>query len=403
MVLSADTRWGELVVVDAVGKVIGKLPPVRAAMPWWSEVESLVRAAREAFGVELTILRMLRRNGGRWMRGGHVTYLAETVTPITCLPCDEILQPHPLRNAYAETGGPGADLAWARSVLAHHGLVMAAPPLQIKTWNLSSLWRLPLADGFVWLKAVPSFCAHEGALISALAPSGHVPRLLGWERGRCVMRDVPGEDLWEPTLDERIAMIDILVTMQRAWVGRVDELFAIGLHDWRADALRASIAATFERTKHELDAADAHTLERFVSGLERRLEAIAECRVPDSVVHGDYHPGNVRGRAGALTILDWGDAGVGNPLLDLPAFIERAPEAARPTLENHWHHAWSSACPGSDPDRAARLLAPIAAARRAATYLRFLDNIEPSEHAYHLGDPRDQLQEAARLFAAERE
>jgi hypothetical protein len=49
------------------------------------------------------------------------------------------------------------------------------------------------------------------------------------------------------------------------------------------------------------------------------------------------------------------------------------------------------------------LLAPIAAARRAATYLRFLDNIEPSEHAYHLGDPRDQLQEAARLFAAERE
>jgi hypothetical protein len=401
--MSADDRWAELVVVDAVGTVIGKLPPVRAAVAWWSEAESLVRAAREGFGVDVTILRMLRRSGGRWMRGGLVTYLAETATPIACLPCDEILQPHPLRNAYAETGGPRADLDWARSVLAHHGLAISAPPLQIKTWNLSSLWRLPLADGFAWLKAVPSFCAHEGALINALAPSGHVPHLLGWERGRCVMGDVPGADLWTPTLDERIAMIDMLVTMQRAWVGRVDELFAIGLPDWRADALRASIAATFERTRHELDAPDVCMLERFVSGLDRRFEEIAECRVPDSLVHGDYHPGNVRGRAGALTILDWGDAGVGNPLLDQPAFIERAPEAARPMLETHWQHAWRAACPGSDPERAARLLAPIAAARRAATYLRFLDNIEPSEYPYHLGDPRDQLQDAARLFAAERE
>jgi hypothetical protein len=317
--------------------------------------------------------------------------------------CDEILQPHPLRNAYAEPGGPRADLDWAESVLAHHGLALAAPPVQIKTWNLSSLWRLPLTDGIAWLKAVPGFCAHEGALIRALAPGGHVPQLLGWERGRCVMRDVPGVDLWEPTLDERIAMIDVLVTMQRAWIARADELFAIGLPDWRGDALRVSIAATFERTKHELDAADVVTLKRFVARLERRFAAIADCGIPDSFVHGDYHPGNVRGRAGALTILDWGDAGVGNPLLDQPAFIERAPEAARSELEDHWQQAWRAACPGSEPDRAARLLAPIAAARRAAVYLRFLDNIEPSEHPYHLGDPRDQLQEAARIVASERE
>jgi Ser/Thr protein kinase RdoA (MazF antagonist) len=321
--------------------------------------------------------------------------------PFKCLPCDEILQPHPLRNSYAEPGGPQADLAWARTVLAHHGLALAAPPVQIKTWNLSSLWRLPLADGGAWLKAVPSFCAHEGALLSALASSGHVPHLFGWERGRCVMHDVAGEDLWEPTLDERIAMIGMLVMMQRRWIARIDELFAIGVHDWRAAALRASIAETFERTKHELDEADVRTLERLVAGLEQRFAAIAQCGIPDSLVHGDYHPGNVRGRAGALTILDWGDAGVGHPLLDQPAFIERAPEAERPMLESHWQGAWRSACPGSDPESAARLLAPIAAARRASTFLRFLDNIEPSEHPYHLGDPRDQLQEAARIAASE--
>ena len=58
-------------------------------------------------------------------------------------------------------------------------------------------------------------------------------------------------------------------------------------------------------------------------------------------------------------------------------------------------------CPGSDPDRAARLLAPVAAARQAVIYRRFLDNIEPSEHAYHAADVPDWLRRTADLLAVE--
>ncbi len=53
--------------------------------------------------------------------------------------------------------------------------------------------------------------------------------------------------------------------------------------------------------------------------------------------------------------------------------------------------------PGSDPDRASRLLAPVAAAGHAVIYQRFLESIEPSERRYHQADPIDWLQRTAAL------
>ncbi|MEO1248940.1 MAG: phosphotransferase, partial [Pseudomonadota bacterium] len=29
------------------------------------------------------------------------------------------------------------------------------------------------------------------------------------------------------------------------------------------------------------------------------------------MVHGDFHPGNVRGDGNRLTLIDWGDCGIG--------------------------------------------------------------------------------------------
>jgi hypothetical protein len=70
-------------------------------------------------------------------------------------------------------------------------------------------------------------------------------------------------------------------------------------------------------------------------------------------------------------------------------------------LRDQWAAEWEAAIPGSDPRRAARLLAPVAAARQAVIYRKFLDNIEPSEHPYHRADPASWLVRAAELVRAE--
>ena len=98
----------------------------------------------------------------------------------------------------------------------------------------------------------------------------------------------------------------------------------------------------------------------FVADLPRRFAAIEACGLPDTIVHGDFHPGNVRGDAGSLVLLDWGDCGVGHPMLDMSAFLDRVPPAAVDRVRTDWLMAWRTAVPGSDPDRAAALLAPVA-------------------------------------------
>src|SRR5215472_5075286 len=157
-------------------------------------MEPLVAAVRARHGVEITVLRLLSV-GEPQPSGIEVTYLAETNQPAAVEPCEYVLDDHPLRLAYAKPGGPQADLDWAKAVLARHGLVLDCAPIQVRTWNLSSLWRLRADGRTFWLKVTPPFMAHEGAIVDALA-GGPVPALLGREGGRILMPEIAGVDCY---------------------------------------------------------------------------------------------------------------------------------------------------------------------------------------------------------------
>jgi hypothetical protein len=395
-------RIARIVLVTPQGAPLGVLPDFAVDLPWWQDVWPLVEGARARFGAAITVLRMLEV-GEPGPAGVVITYLAEAPQPppAAALPWDGVLDDQPLRLPYAKPGGPAGDLAWAADVLAGHGLAFDKPPYQVRTWNLSSLWRLSAAGETFWLKVTPPFMAHEGALIDALA-GGPVPTLLGRDGGRILMPEIVGADCYgagEPLLSQ---MVDLIVPLQREWAHRTDALLEMGLNDWRAPTLAAAIAATFERNADQLPPEARARLAPFVATLERRLTGAAACGPADTLVHGDFHPGNLRWDGAALTLLDWGDAGVGHPLLDEPAFLERIPAADAPRLRQRWHAAWQVAAPGSDPARASALLAPVAALRQAVVYQGFLDRIEPSEHPYHRADPPERLVRAAELLAAER-
>lgn len=371
------------------GALLGRLPPVPVDTPWWQDVEPVVRAIRDRDGIAVTVLRLLEAELDR-PPGGRVTYLAETADPIQTLPWSGALDEQPLRLAYAGPGGPAADLAWAESIICGLGLKLTAAPIQIRTWNLSSLWRLPVRGQSLWLKVVPPFFTHEGLLLAQLA-GGPVPRLLGHDGSRMLLAEIPGEDLYEAELPQCLEMVGILVGLQRCWMDRAAELSALGLPDWRGLALIPAIADVIARTAEELSADERARLERFLRELPARFAALASCGLGDCLVHGDFHPGNFRGTGSDMTLLDWGDSGIGHPLLDQAAFLDRVPEAVRETVRSHWLGLWREAVPGSDPARVAALLAPIAAARQAVIYRGFLDRIEPSEHSYHRHDPAEWL------------
>jgi len=374
------------VVIDAPR---GALPAFSLESPWWQEAEPVVTAVREQFGLEIALLRLLE---GEVPFETPVTYLAELVRGDAdglLGPWEKPLADDPLRLPYADPGGPDADLAWAAS-----HVTITAPPVQIRTWNLSSIWKIPTDQGLVWLKHVPPFFAHESSMLRALGDDARVPRLIAGEPGRMLLADVPGHDCYEADGEQLEAMLDTLISLQVEWIGREDELLALGAPDWR----RASyVELAAEVVARGAPSDDRSVLDAFVARLPSIFDDLDACGVPDTFVHGDFHPGNVRWSQGSPVILDWGDVGVGHPLLDLPAFIERVGDRAE-TLHARWMRRWAAAVPGSEPARAAELIAPVALMRQAIIYQRFLDGIEESERVYHRADVPERLASVAAMI-----
>jgi hypothetical protein len=191
-------------------------------------------------------------------------------------------------------------------------------------------------------------------------------------------------------------MVTGLVDLQQALTGSVEDLCIAGLPDWRAPALLDAIDGLCRRddVRATLTAEEASTLNAVVDGLPARFAAIDECAIDPTLVHGDFHPGNWRGGPERLVLLDWGDSGVGHPLLDMPAFLDRMPPEFVPELRRHW-----AGLHAGDAQRASALVAPIAALRQALVYRAFLDGIEPAERRYHEADVPLWLREAMSIWA----
>ncbi|GAA1937384.1 hypothetical protein GCM10009775_31740 [Microbacterium aoyamense] len=361
---------------------------------WWTDAAALVSAAREAWGLEVVILRLAEtvKSGGLH----HQIYAAEVAAePVLALdPVDATLfADEPLRMPWAKPGGPAAQLDWATTALAASGVRVTGAPVQVRSWNLSSLWRLPTDAGSAWLKAVPPFFAHEGAVLEALA--GHpVPRVIARADGVTLLADIPGVDLYEPSLPDALRMIDLLVAMQ----SDVERSSLPDLPSWSVADLGPGAQRALDATP-ELSQEHRRTVQRIIDGLGSTARAVEDCGIPETLVHGDFHPGNLRGTAGSLTLLDWGDSGWGHPLHDVPAFVQRMDATASAAATAHWMEAWRTAAPGSDPERALALLEPVGALRQALIYQLFLDNIEPVERVYHASDPLPWLRKAAELAA----
>ncbi len=395
-------RHVTLVLCDQLGSVLGALPPFEVLLPWRQEVRDVVVGARTAYGVEVTVLRLLSAADGWGVAGGAVTYLAEVAlapSAADLVPwrgADPVAE-QPFRLPYARPGGPAADLAWADTALGLIGRERVGPAEQLRTWNLSSIWRLPVVDGLVWLKVVPPFFAHEGRMLQLLDPSV-VPPLVAAGGPRVLLDDVPGEDHWGAALPVLQRLVGMLVRLQVEWVDRVGELEGLGAPDWRVESFVPAAQRLVDVCADQLDVEVVRRLRVLVAGLPGRFAAVAACGLPDTLVHGDFHPGNACGSPAAdghSVLLDWGDCGIGHPLLDQAATIGSIAPGQREPLLAHWEGLWREALPGSDPSRAAALLEPVRALRQAMVYRMFLDNIEPDEHVYHSGDPGLWLARAA--------
>ncbi|MEV4707405.1 GNAT family N-acetyltransferase [Actinoplanes sp. NPDC049316] len=411
-------RTVTLVLVDAEGVVLGALPPFDVEVPWWPEVSDIVAAVRERHGIDVTVLRLLHADRPA-QPGGHVTYAAQVfhpvpvavelspavpvgverspAAPVGLQPSPAVpvrLQPsygvtvgggpEPRRAPWAVPGGPAASVAWALKELGRDDAVA----VQQRTWNLSAIWRLDAGGETVaWLKQVPVFFAHEAPLLRLLSTAvpGLTPALLAaGDAGRMLLAHVPGEDRYEAGASFCAEVARDFHPLQEHYLTRVPELLAAGVPDNRFELDRIARAAA-----PWLDTIDG--LAGLMDELPARLAAIEACGLPDTLVHGDLHPGNVRESAAGRVIVDWGDASVAHPAYDILRLTGDLPEPDAAALLEEWAARWRRSVPGCDPGTAVALIRPVAALRAAAVYQNFLDHIEHSERPYHESDVPERL------------
>jgi hypothetical protein len=405
-----------LQVVDAEGVELGTFR-CEVATPWLQEVGDVLATARAA-GLALGVLRLVAHEPGEAGMPTRCSYLAEALEPPPAGSLDPPLglvqDAHPLRLPYAKPGGNAADIAWADGVLRTQARRRLGAAEQQRTWNLSCVHRLPLDhDDSAWLKVVPPFFAHEGATIAAItrleATMGtnarvlRLPHLLGHDAlaGRVLLAHCEGPLMWGCTPADWTTVIDAHVDRQWRLRGSLSSLRALGLPDWRGRSLHASLATLCSRADvlATLLPAERAALATLLAGLADRLAAITACGLPDALVHGDLHPGNVIAAADGPVLLDWGDAGIGHPLLDVPALCHGFEPRQQREVRQRVATAWRARVPAADVDRALALMAPVVDLRQALVYRTFLDAIEPAERHYHEADVPARLRAA--LAAAE--
>jgi hypothetical protein len=338
------------------------------SLPTWSLIDAesvdTINAARR-FGIESPFLRVLRLEGDffheeptdtlfefdaaeatwsppdgcRWLPIDDIDGLALATPvfgPVLARWKDELRtgEVPPRRPAWARPGWFESTSAWLAGELRRLGLTAAGPVEQLGSWAISSMLAVDTDGGRVVLKSVPRLYAHEPELTRSLSAAhpGAIPRVLAThpDRGHLLMAAFGGKQLGFEDPSHWSEGLQRLAPIQQAWVGRRTEAEAFGVDDRTLAALDAEIDSivTDETASPGLD---PERRERLVASLPRFHELIAELRagpIPETLIHGDFHPYNVQRDGDDLVIFDWSDASWGHPFFDVTTFTERTDDAA---------------------------------------------------------------------------
>jgi hypothetical protein len=203
-------------------------------------------------------------------------------------------------------------LAWARAQVAPTG---AAETVSADPW--ATVWRLPVADGVVYVKECHGRWRFEPTLTAAVSarwPAVAVTVLaVDPEQARLVLADAgsPVVELGNPP-ELWCEILPRYAELQRGEIARAAEHLAAGVPDLRTTRLAAEYDWLVSLPLPITDD-DRRRLVDFAPEFGRLCAELAATGTGDTVQHDDLHHRNVfRGPSG-VRVLDWGDTSIAHP------------------------------------------------------------------------------------------
>jgi hypothetical protein len=300
--------------------------------------------------------------------------------------------------------GPFYRLGWIRGLYewidstsaVDRGCHFTSDVKQLNASPTSTLLRLRRKDAKVyWFKAAGPPNAHEGPITSLLAGlfPGYLPAMIashdewnGW-----LMEDAgsPLDGLRSIRLPTLEHVVRRLAELQRASADHIPAMLMAGCRDQRTPALLAGIHELLPYLHEAMAMQRLDSVPRIDFGRLRNIEEVLEqacfglewIGVPNSLIHGDIHLGNILVNGRKCVFTDWARASVGNPFVTFAQLRdqlahERRTHAWLPQLTRAYQEVWEPVLPDFLIRRAFSLIPMIA----SASYLYGRRELLISEH-----------------------
>jgi hypothetical protein len=187
-------------------------------------------------------------------------------------------------------------------------------------------------------------------------------------------------------VDERAGALEAMGDIHRASASPTDELIDGGCLDRRPAVLFAQIAALADDETIPLPGDLGPRLKAMVPLLQELCLRLSTAVIPPTLVHGDFHAGNIMQRDDRFVVFDWSDACIADPFVDVLMFTTRLPDdpVLRTTFTERYMGAWAGLSPAEAAEYA-ELAEPLAAMHHAVTYRGIYDAFGPDEWPFFEG------------------
>ncbi len=226
-----------------------------------------------------------------------------------------------------QPGWAAQALEWITDALSDNKRVPLGRPEQLKSWYLSTVWRVPTTKGDRYFKASPPYAAQEVALAARWRdskPDG-VPGAIAIdvERSWVLTEDMQGRSLEQSRdIGEWGAALRDYARFQQGAGAVANRYLADGYEDRRLERLPDLAAHLFASHAKLLSGLPTNHVDYDATRLRVLLPAIGELcgssgDPADALAHGDFHGMNVFRSGGRSLFFDWAAAHVSHPFFDV--------------------------------------------------------------------------------------
>jgi hypothetical protein len=238
------------------------------------------------------------------------------------------------RVPWAKTGWFEQATAWIHSQLSAQGINMTAPIEQVKSQTRSCLLKVNTTVGDVYFKATFgqfSFEPQITTFLSEIYPK-RLPKLLAVDTQKywMLMPDFCGTHLGKmKDVDKWEKALSLFAQMQIQAVAQISKFLDTGLPDRPIERLISKIEPLFADKCALLSPQKAPILSENQIDRLRSLAPqliticyeLANCGIPQTLIHGDFHCDNVMVTDEGYIYFDWSESAVSHPFFDAIFFL----------------------------------------------------------------------------------